>query len=161
MEVIIQNNKIHSIIKLNKLNNDLYEVKEDIIYNVFGGQLIVPKGFKTDLASIPKFINCIIPKRGLYDAGAILHDFLYSEYSIYDINREDSDKIFEYIIHLCGVPKDLSLKMYYSVRAFGESHFSYIKLNGNKPLERVAFIDKRECYLSYKQNLKKIMPNFT
>lgn len=156
----IKENNIHSEIRLKELSKDWYEVEEDITYHLFGGTLIVPKGFKTDLASIPSVFTKIIPKRGLYDAGAILHDFLYSEYSTYNINREDSDKIFEYVIHMCGVPKDLSLKMYHSVRIFGEPHFSHIKLNGNEPVERIAVVDKRKCYVDYKQNLIKIMPNF-
>lgn len=39
--------------------------------------LIVPSGFQTDLASIPRGLWNILPKSGRYDRAAVVHDFLY------------------------------------------------------------------------------------
>ena len=37
----------------------------------------VPEGFKTDLASIPRFALWLIPVNGRHRKAAILHDYLY------------------------------------------------------------------------------------
>lgn len=37
----------------------------------------VPKGFVTDLASIPKILWNVLPPFGKYDRPAVVHDFLY------------------------------------------------------------------------------------
>lgn len=39
--------------------------------------IIVPTGFKTDLASIPQVLEILISRVGGYDEAAVLHDFLY------------------------------------------------------------------------------------
>lgn len=39
-------------------------------------KIIVPKGFKTDLASIPRLLWVAFPKNGKYQKAAILHDYL-------------------------------------------------------------------------------------
>lgn len=39
-------------------------------------KILVPKGFKTDLASIPRFIWSFLPPNGKYQKAAILHDYL-------------------------------------------------------------------------------------
>lgn len=39
--------------------------------------ITVPKGFLTDLASIPKFLHGIFTPDGDYSAAAVVHDFLY------------------------------------------------------------------------------------
>lgn len=39
-------------------------------------KIVVPKGFKTDLASIPRIFWAILPKNGKYQKAAILHDYL-------------------------------------------------------------------------------------
>lgn len=157
----IDKNDVHSEIVLKELEKDeWYEVEKDITFSIFGGNLVVPKGFKTDLASIPPKLQGIVPKRGLYDAGSILHDYLYSEFSEYNINRQDSDIIFYSVIKSCGVDNRLANKFYSAVRLCGENHYKKCKLNGNVPPERVAIVDKRTSYVKYKENLEKLLPRY-
>lgn len=42
-----------------------------------GGSVVVPAGFKTDLASVPRWLWPILPAHGLHEKAAIVHDFLY------------------------------------------------------------------------------------
>lgn len=53
--------------------------------------IVVPKGFETDLASIPWVFRFLIPKNGRYDAPAIVHDYLYRRTGM---KRKLADKIF-------------------------------------------------------------------
>ena len=39
---------------------------------------VIHEGFWTDLASVPKPFNGIIPSQGKYAYSAILHDYLYT-----------------------------------------------------------------------------------
>lgn len=41
------------------------------------GSFVVPAGFKTDFASIPRVLWNLLPPVGRYDAAAVLHDYLY------------------------------------------------------------------------------------
>lgn len=154
--MVIKGNNVHTRIGLKEVDGK-YQVEEDIEYKVFGGELIVPKGFITDLASIPLQLQGVIPKRGLYDAGAILHDYLYSSQSVYPINREDSDKIFYKVMIECGVDKKTAMLFYNAVRVGGESHYQRIKDNGYVPVERVAMIDRRKEYREYEKKRDKVI----
>lgn len=40
-------------------------------------QIVVPEGFITDLASIPRALWITLPPIGRYDAAAVVHDYLY------------------------------------------------------------------------------------
>ena len=51
---------------------------EDLVYTTRDGwRIVVPAGFVTDYASIPRALTFIIPPRGKYNRPAIIHDFLY------------------------------------------------------------------------------------
>ena len=42
-------------------------------------ELIVPKGFITDFASIPRGLRWLLPKRGRYAYAAVLHDYVLQQ----------------------------------------------------------------------------------
>lgn len=46
--------------------------------NKLPGVLIVPPDFVTDWASIPQAVQSIIPRNGLWDWAAVIHDLLYA-----------------------------------------------------------------------------------
>lgn len=56
-----------------------YELAFPLFYysDILKRELVVPKGFITDLASIPIGVRELIPKSGRYDRAAVIHDFLY------------------------------------------------------------------------------------
>ena len=88
----------------------------DIPLGVSGGLcLIVPSGFQTDFASVPRFFWRVLPPNGPYLVAAIVHDWLYSS----DCSRFLADSIFRELMHQTGVPAWKRIVIYYAVRTFG------------------------------------------
>uniref|UniRef100_A0A6M3L846 DUF1353 domain-containing protein n=1 Tax=viral metagenome TaxID=1070528 RepID=A0A6M3L846_9ZZZZ len=52
--------------------------------------VVVPKGFCTDLASIPRVLGFALPAVGKYDYAAVVHDYLYRTDSV-PLMRKSSD----------------------------------------------------------------------
>jgi hypothetical protein len=79
-------------------------------------KVVVPAGFVTDLASIPRFpplLRFFIIKNGRHRAAAIVHDYLCR--LKLDFSRVMADKIFLEAMRLQGVPKMRSRLMYWAV----------------------------------------------
>ena len=122
-----------------------YELDEDYSYIfTYSGlhlKITVPKGFKTDGASIPRWLWSIlgVGRDGLHRAAAVVHDFLYKhqgrlpkgslqimrkdgawEDSDYTPTRRDSDKLFLNIMKDAGVILWRRRLMYRAVRVAGK-----------------------------------------
>jgi hypothetical protein len=95
-----------------------YEVNGERLY------LNVPSGFITDFASSPRILYPFFPPIGKYNKATLVHDYLYSKQSKYDITRKEADKIFLQSMGVLGVSKKRYL-MYLAVRLFGK--FNYKK----------------------------------
>lgn len=79
--------------------------------------ITVPKGFVTDLASIPRFFWAVYPKTGPYMSAAVLHDYLYWDQRC---ARAEADRIFDIEMKSFGV-NDTSRKLIFAaVSDFGE-----------------------------------------
>ena len=113
------------ISKLNTslIDNDYWEVLEDYTYETSIGTIVVPKGFKTDYASVPKIFRNIINTYGNHGRAAVVHDWLYSKNCEINITRAEADKIFLEIMKEWGVGYIKRQFMYRMVRMFGSSHF--------------------------------------
>lgn len=88
------------------------------------GEIVVPKGFITDGASIPSVFWSIISPFGDYFGAAIIHDYLYNhdtEYSNY--SREEADLIFKEAMFNLGVPWLRRETIYRAVQLFGGLSF--------------------------------------
>lgn len=74
--------------------DDAIEFTVEEEFTVFWGNYIVRvnKGFKTDLASIPRLFQSIIPKLGHHIRPAIVHDYCY----VYDtgLTKKEADDLF-------------------------------------------------------------------
>ena len=53
-------------------------------------EIIVPKGFRTDLASVPRLLWVFIPPMGRYSCASVVHDYLCT----INYNRKEADKVF-------------------------------------------------------------------
>lgn len=78
--------------------------------------VLVPEGFKTDLASTPRLLWPIFPPGGPWIRAAILHDYLYS---LPSCSRFLADALFREAMYDLGVPWWRRVVMYYAVRFFG------------------------------------------
>jgi hypothetical protein len=85
--------------------------------------IIVPKDFITDFASVPRVLWSILPPTGRYTKAAVLHDYLYSNSSKLDFNRKQCDEMFLQAMEILGVKKWVRNTIYRAVRIFGKNYF--------------------------------------
>lgn len=52
-----------------------FQLCEELLYKGSDDLFSVPRGFVTDLASIPGFVTWLIPKLGTYNRPAVVHDY--------------------------------------------------------------------------------------
>ncbi|MBS4707336.1 DUF1353 domain-containing protein [Aeromonas caviae] len=98
-----------------ELHEEYYVLSEHMSFTI-------PKGFKTDLASVPKAIWNIYPPFGLYTGAAVAHDYLYRTKQM-RVTRKEADALFKEQMLLAGVDGAQAQLMYLVVRAFGWSAF--------------------------------------
>lgn len=77
---------------------------------------VVPAGFVTDFASVPRFLWSIFPPHGRYSPAAVFHDWLY-QYG--PLTRAGADKAFLESMAALKVPLWQRLAMYAGVRLGG------------------------------------------
>ncbi len=82
--------------------------------------ICVPKGFVTDLASIPQALWSIFPPHGRWAKAAILHDWLYVEATG---TKAEADQIFNEAMGVLGVPPRTRWLMHQAVKHFGRGNF--------------------------------------
>jgi len=77
---------------------------------------VVPKGFRTDFASIPKIFWSILPPDGKYILASVVHDYLYT---VKPCSRKEADRIFLKLMKISKCSKIRCYILYYCVRLFG------------------------------------------
>lgn len=106
---------------------NLYEVYEDC----FAPPFIVPKGFVTDFASIPRFLWSVLPPHGAAMPASVIHDFCYTTHpygstgSDMEIERVIADQQFKKNLIAAGISKFQAEIMYRAVRWFGAYRFKH------------------------------------
>lgn len=95
--------------------------------------VVVPEGFITDFASVPRaFWNIALPDDYEYSAAAIVHDRLYETH---ERTRAEADAIFYDAMEVNGTPRWKRWVMWSAVRSFGGSAY---KSGPARQRERVA-----------------------
>jgi hypothetical protein len=87
-----------------------------LVYDRGHEQIIVPRGFITDLASIPKLFRGLLDVNDSHRKAAVLHDFLYC---LQGFTRKQCDDMFLEAMTSIGVPRYKRHLMYVAVRAGG------------------------------------------
>ena len=78
--------------------------------------IVVPDGFKTDLASIPRWVpELLVQRNGRHRKAAIVHDFMCRTWML--DARPLADRIFLEAMAVDGVPRWRRYIMYAAVRA--------------------------------------------
>lgn len=80
--------------------------------------VVVPTGFKTDFASLPRFARVFINRNGKSRPAAVVHDYLCVRQSV---SRKRADQIFLEALKYCGVGVVTRYTMYAAVRAYGRT----------------------------------------
>ena len=76
-------------------------------------KIVVPVGFQTDFASVPRPFWTLVPRWGKHGKAAIVHDYCYWEQSY---TRKRSDEIFREAMGVLKVASWTTFVMYWAVR---------------------------------------------
>lgn len=90
---------------------------KNFVVKSLGYIIDVPKGFKTDFASVPRLFWRRLPKWGKYSYAAVVHDYLYYSHIV---SRKKADLIFKDLMLRNGVSKIKANIMYLAVRIGGK-----------------------------------------
>ena len=84
-------------------------------------KIIIPRGFTTDLASVPRIFQSIIPKLGHHIRPAIVHDYAYEGGT--NLTRKESDEMFLEGMKATKVSWLRRNAMWLAVRVGGKGHW--------------------------------------
>lgn len=104
------------LILLETTKEGKWKLGQDLVYQGRDETFIVPKDFETDLASVPRLFQNIIPPSGFHNKAAVVHDYLYRTDIV---SRRDADGIFRRIMKENGVGVVRRWVMWSAVRLFG------------------------------------------
>lgn len=95
-----------------------WELYGKLVYesDVAGVTITAPKGFVTDLASVPRLPFAYLLTGGIGHAAAVIHDCLYTTHVL---TRELSDEVFYEALLVLGVSKWQAWLMWAGVRVGG------------------------------------------
>lgn len=103
---------------------ELWELISDYGVKADGEAYFVPKGFRFDGASIPRFLwrLCGHPLTQPRVYAACLHDYLYN-LGGNSSDRKIADSLYRDMLKALGISAFVAGVEYYAVRWFGGSHF--------------------------------------
>lgn len=99
------------------------------------GVFVVPAGFETDFASIPRGLWNVLPKRGKHDAPAVLHDAAYRGALLTGgglrvrLVRALADDLFLEAMRARGVNRVSRRLMYWAVTWWGSGSYRGVPLD--------------------------------
>lgn len=115
------------IVRPDEVRDRVWILMDALIYETNAGQLIiVPRGFDTDFASIPRAVWAVYDPMGVYKLAAVIHDFLYYEHKIGDepLSRAQADAIFLEAMESTKVGWLTRKIIYSAVRSFGWAYWN-------------------------------------
>jgi len=71
--------------------------EELVLYLPLRQPIIIPQGYLTDLASVPRFLRALIPNGGYHTRAAIAHDYVIEHWA-HLISRAEADALFDTIM---------------------------------------------------------------
>jgi hypothetical protein len=117
---------------------------DDLLYRteLLDGVLVVPRGFQTDFASVPRWAYSIFPPTDLYDAATTLHDAGYGhalytpDHQRVHLIKDWTDRLFYEAMRASGVGRIRAAVMYRAVAWFGhpEAHPLVAHAQSAKPI---------------------------
>ena len=88
-----------------RVDADRWSLVDDLVYQGRWERFVVPAGFRTDFATVPRVVTWLIPRFGAYTLAAILHDWLCGQ-GIRSgvVSAREADGIFRRVMREIGVP---------------------------------------------------------
>jgi len=105
-------------LKIMQLDKKLWQLDATLMFlsSLIGRVIVVPTGFITDLASVPRLPLAFLLTGGKASAAAVVHDWMYSTH---EFERETADDIFHEAILAEGHSRFTAWLMWAGVRAGG------------------------------------------
>ncbi len=108
---------------LRDLKNGKFELAAEYVQRTEKYIIVVPRGFITNYANIPRVLRVFILPYGKHSGASIIHDWLYSRECQMNITREEADDIFLEILEEENVAFITRMTMFQMVRKFGEKYY--------------------------------------
>jgi hypothetical protein len=87
------------------LDDEHWAVVEPLVYRGARDRFVVPAGFRTDFATVPRVVVWLVPRFGRYTAAAILHDWLVTVgIATGAVTAREADGVFRRVMRESGVP---------------------------------------------------------
>ena len=88
-----------------RVDAERWALVDDLVYVGRWERFVVPAGFRTDFATVPRVVTWLVPRFGAYTLAAILHDWLVSEgIRRGAVSAREADGIFRRVMRESGVP---------------------------------------------------------
>lgn len=88
-----------------RVDADRWTLVDALVYRGRTDRFVVPAGFRTDFATVPRVVAWLIPRFGAYTLAAILHDWLCTEgIRSGAVTSREADGIFRRVMRESGVP---------------------------------------------------------
>ena len=101
-------------VTVTEINETDWKLTHPVEYEGSNQTFMVPAGFVTDFATVPRIFFWLVPSYGAYTKAAILHDYLLTEKLV---SRADADGLFRRAMRELGVPFVRRWTMWAGVRA--------------------------------------------
>ena len=94
-----------SSVTVRRVDDRRWAVVEELVYRGRRDRFVVPAGFLTDFATVPRVVVWLIPRFGRYTLAAILHDWLVTEgLRSGVVTSREADGLFRRVMRESGVP---------------------------------------------------------
>lgn len=107
-------------LSLTVLMDNSFRLAADFYVVLQGKEIVIPEGFETDLASVPRIPVVYLAVGGRGHKAAVLHDWLYSTAMF---SRLVCDQYFYHALRESGVNYIYANAMYAGVRVGGGSYY--------------------------------------
>lgn len=104
------------------------------------GIFVAPRGFQSDLASIPRVAWMVFPPTDDYDPAAVIHDAAYGHALLTEhgdrvhVVKLWADRLFREALRACGVGPVRAALMYQAVHRFGNPDAHPLAANRLEPV---------------------------
>jgi hypothetical protein len=106
-----------SSLVVRRASDQLWEVVEPLAYRGRWDTFVIPAGFLTDFASVPRLVVWLIPRFGRYTMAAVLHDWLVTTgLATGVVSSRDADGLFRRVLRELDVPPVRRWLMWTGVR---------------------------------------------
>lgn len=140
---------------MGRFNDRIYYLDKEIRWkpgpSQKGPEVVVPAGFVTDLASIPRVFWSLLPTDGAYTFPAIVHDFLYWTQPC---ERKVADMVLRHGMDDMKVSGTVATAIYAAVRAGGAGPWSEnqkLRAQGTKRMLKTFPTDPQTTWSEWSQ----------